>query len=237
MLSGTRIARKMDVNRLASAVKRPGIDTRCWTSLAVALGDSVVDEDHGVFVDVMLVPTEEEYTARVPAIYAGSGFGLYSKIRKDDEIAVLVPSGNPAEGLVAVTRLWSAADKPPQQAIDDPEEVMLVVEPDKNLRLAVSGQGNVQIDCESTVIVNCQDVRFGGDDPGDEVTINELVKQELQVHVDAFNKHGHNTTATVGPSAAPGLVSAPIPTATGVPPTSTVFPPPQDMSSAIIRSD
>ena len=46
----TRIGRKMDIGRLSSAVKRPGIDTRCWVSLAVALEDSFVDKDHGVFV-------------------------------------------------------------------------------------------------------------------------------------------------------------------------------------------
>ena len=35
-----------------------------------------------------------------------------------------VPAGDAAEGPVVVSRLWSAADLPPQQAIDNPEEVI-----------------------------------------------------------------------------------------------------------------
>ncbi len=147
----TRIGRKMDIGRLSSAVKRPGIDTRCWVSLAVALGDSFVDKDHGVFVNVILMPTEEEYTARVGAEYAGGGFGFYAKIKKADELFVGTPSWDPWEGIVVLKRMWSAADLPPQQAIDDPEEVMLIIEQDKNLRMVVSGSGQIFVEAEDNV--------------------------------------------------------------------------------------
>lgn len=168
----------MDVQRLASALRGPGVDTRCWVSLAIALGDTEVDKDHGVFVDVKLMPNEEEYTARVPAIYAGAGFGLYSKIRVDDEVAVAIPSGNPAEGAIVISRLWSAADTPPQQVVDNPEDLVLVIEPGKSLRIATSGGG--------TVVIDSQDVRLGDLDPQELVARADRVEEGLQDIVDAI---------------------------------------------------
>lgn len=160
MLKNTRISRHMDVGRLGASLARPGIDTRCWVSLAIATEDSVVDQEHGVFVDVTLVPSGEEYTARVPADYAGGGFGFYAKIREDDELVVVVPTGDAAEGPVVVSRLWSAADLPPQQAVDDPEEVMLIVEEGKNLRLTTSGSGSI--------VIESGDVKIGSENASKE---------------------------------------------------------------------
>lgn len=187
MLGRTRVSRAPDVQRLAAALRGPGTDTRCWVSLAVALEDSAVDQEQGVFVDVRLMPTEENYTARVPSFYAGNGFGFYAKILKDDELLVAAPSGDPAEGIVVVQRLWSAADKPPQRAADFPDEVLLVVEAEKNLRITTAGAGNVQIDSAGTVVVNCPDVRLGEENPTDPVareppTITNFntIKQAMQ---------------------------------------------------------
>jgi len=163
MLKRSRVGSSIDAQRLTQLVSRPGIDPRTWTSLAVALGDSVVDEKHGVFVDVMLVPTEEEYTARLAPGYAGSGFGLYYPVKKDDELVVHAPSGDPANGLVASAILWSAADKPPQETVDEPEGVHLVVEPEKNLRLKVSGGGRVHVTSEDRVVVEAPQVHLGAD--------------------------------------------------------------------------
>jgi len=163
MLGGSRKGSTLDVQRLARAMSYPGIDPRTWVSLAIALEDSAVDPDHGVFVDVRLVPTEEEYTARVAPQYAGNGFGLYHPILKDDELVVIAPSGDPANGLIAQSILHSAVDKPPQAAIDNPADFVLVVEPEKNLRLIVSGAGNVHIKSESKVVVEASEVHLGAD--------------------------------------------------------------------------
>lgn len=163
MLKRTRIGSSVDSARIASLVSGPGVDTRTWVSLAIALEDSVVDPDHGVLVDVRLVPTEEEYTARLAPGYAGSGFGLYHPVKKDDELVVAAPSGDPANGMIVESILWSAADKPPQEAVDNPADVLLVVEPEKNLRLKVSGGGNVYVSSEQKVVVEGSSVHLGAD--------------------------------------------------------------------------
>jgi hypothetical protein len=146
VLNKTRVSGKMDVGRLGAAISRPGIDTRVWVSLAVATGESVVDpQNQGVFVDIMLLPTGERCTARVPSTYAGVGFGLYAKIHADDEVLVCIPSGDVAEGAVVVSRLWSASDPPPQQAQTTPDDLVLVVEQDKNLDVLPQGGGLINL--------------------------------------------------------------------------------------------
>lgn len=186
----TRIGRKMDISRLSSAVKRPGIDTRCWVSLAVALEDSFVDKDHGVFINVILMPTEEEYTARVGAEYAGGGFGFYAKILKDDELCVGTPSGDPGEGIVVLKRMWSAADLPPQQAIDDPEEVMVVVEPGKNARLSLSGGGQLRVLAGDNVVFITENIiELGAEGAADKAVLDSKLQTELarlKAELDAF---------------------------------------------------
>lgn len=151
MLKQTRVSRHMDVGRLSEAVSRPGIDPRIWVSLAVAASDSVVDEDHGVFVDVILLPTMEQYTARVGTDYNGvdsngNAFGEYmGTIHQNDELLVEATSGDPQESLVVTRRLFSAAELPPQDAIDNPADVCLTIQSDSNYRLRLSGQGQVVI--------------------------------------------------------------------------------------------
>lgn len=190
MLRYSRISGKLDVGRLGAALARPGIDTRVWESLAVARGESVVNPQHGVFVNVTLLPTGEKYTARVPSIYAGAGFGLYSKIHDGDELLVAIPSGNAAEGPVVVSRLWSASDLPPQDAITTPDDVILVVEQDKNLHIKVQGQGQVNIDTDGgnvrvnaasgNVAMVANEVDLGEDAPTDYAALAQLVLSELQ---------------------------------------------------------
>lgn len=212
----TRVGRTIDISRLSAAVKRPGIDTRCWVSLAVALGNSFVDADHGVFVDVILMPTEEHYTARVSSVYAGSGFGIYREILQDDELAVIVPSGEAAEGIIVLSQLHSAADLPPQQAIDDPEEMMLVVESGKNLRLAVSGAGQIQLDAPDTkVVVNAPVVELGSvaDDLGCLKVLPSNFSAVIYEHLENFWNtvlrpkfaafDGHSHPSGVGPTGPP----------------------------------
>ena len=174
----------MDVNRLASAIRGPGIDTRCWVSLAIAQDDSVVEAAEapkgGVFVDVKLFPTGEDATARVTPLYAGSGFGFYAKIKKDDEVVVLIPSGILAEGAVLIGRTWSAADTPPQQAIDDPEEVMFVVEPEKNVRLSLSGGGELRVRVGDNTVFMTEDlIEWGAEGADDKASLDSKVQAEL----------------------------------------------------------
>jgi phage baseplate assembly protein gpV len=132
-----------DVSMIARAIQRPGIDPRAWVSLALV--QSVVVDTDGAFCDVLLVPSNRLHTARLGAAYAGSGWGLFLPPLVDDEVVVLAPDGDPSAGLVIVSRLWSQVDAPPTEAQANPEDAVLVVQPDKSLRLSVSGGGKVYI--------------------------------------------------------------------------------------------
>ncbi len=157
----SRVTRGIDVARLSNAVARPGIDPRIWVSYAYLLSEPYIETVEGrqdIVADVMLVPSMQEETARVGATYAGSGFGFYCPLHAEDEVLVLAPSGDPDAGLVITQRLWSPADPPPQEVIDNPEDVTLVVEEGKNLRLHVLGAGNVVLSAEEGKI------KLGGED-------------------------------------------------------------------------
>lgn len=144
----SRVTTGIDVNRLANAVARPGIDPRVWVSYAVLTSEPVVELREGqqdVIVDLLLLPSGQPETARVGAMYAGNGFGLYAPLHKDDEVLVVAPSGDPDEGLVVMQRLWSPADPPPSAVTENPLDVTLVVENGRSLRLNVAGGGKVYI--------------------------------------------------------------------------------------------
>lgn len=156
MLRNSRVLTSIDTTRLASAVSQPGIDPRIWVSYAVLLTEPYIDMTDGyqdVVADVLLAPSNVVETARVGAAYAGNGFGLYAPLHKDDEVMVCAPSGDPDQGLVITHRLWSPSDPPPVEAASNPEDVTLVVEPGKNLRLTVKGEGSTYITSENGKVV------------------------------------------------------------------------------------
>lgn len=171
----SRVTSGIDMVRLANAVSRPGIDPRIWVSYAVLLGEPVIDTsagNQGVFVDVKLLPSGVQDTARVGAIYAGNGFGLYAPLHEGDEVLVCAPSGDPDEGLVITQRLWSTSDPQPQAVADHPEDVTLVVEPDRDLRLTVQGGGNVYLTAAGGKIVLGEESATRGVARLDDTTLN-----------------------------------------------------------------
>ena len=139
---------QIDVNALSRAVRRPGIDPRSWCSIAI-VQSLVVDPTEGAFCDVLLFPSNRRETARLGAAYAGSGWGIYAPPMVDDEVLVVAPSGDPAQGLVIVSRLWSAADVPPAQASQQPEDVVISVRPGKTIRVLAQGGGDVVLASET----------------------------------------------------------------------------------------
>lgn len=174
----TRIGNKVDAARLAQLVSMPGIDPRVWCSLCV-VDKVVVDTDHGVFADVHILSTAttdengdivaQSETVRVSPAFAGSGVGLFFPPLEGDEVVVLWPDGNPDNGGVLVSRLWSAADPPPQKAKDKPADALLMLGKDVNLRIIMQGQGNavIQVD-QGKVLLGAEDgtakvVRVGDD--------------------------------------------------------------------------
>ena len=211
-----RAASGLDFNMLSKAMTRPGIDPRSWCSLAI-VQSVVIDEAAGVFCDVLLMPSKRRETARLGAAYAGSGFGFYAPVRVDDEVLVSAPGGDPAQGLVITQRLWSPADVPPAGLEATPEDVVLVVETDKSLRLTVQGGGNV------ILAVDTGKVFLGSETGTEAVAKGDSLKSYLDGLVTKLNAHTH-TGVTTGPgvSGPPSpVVSPPGPAFTG--PTSAIL--------------
>lgn len=219
----SRVSSTIDTVRLSTAVSRPGIDPRIWVSYAVLTSEPYIESTAGqqdVVVDLQLMPTGEEETARVGAVYAGNGFGFYTPLHINDEVLVCAPSGDPDEGLVVMQRLWSPADPPPQEVYDNPQDVTLVVEPGKNLRLNVKGAGNVVIAAENGKV-------FLGEGTGTEAAAKGV---SLKAYLDslqlAIQSHTHVVAGATGST-------PPIPITGTAAPSATVFPSP---STAILAN-
>jgi hypothetical protein len=172
----------LDLSRLSLSLSRPGIDPRVTSSLGFALADSVVDLAHGVFVDVQITPTLQEVTCRVGAEYAGDGFGVYRKIKKDDEVFVIFPNGEPGEGGIVIRALWSQADKPSAQFSAHPDDFVVVVENDKDLRIITQGTGRV--------IVESSDVRLGSEAASEPVPLGNVLVEAFQKLVSESGTDG-----------------------------------------------
>ncbi len=155
MLAKTRVSRQLDTVRLAETVSRPGVDPRVWVSLASVVAVNV-EQDQGVFVDVMLMPIGNEETVIMGLPYAGDGFGDYCPIEKDDTIVVMFPSGDPNEGGIIVARFWDNVDKPAQEAVDNPSDRIIKVKDGNNLRLLGNG-ASVLIDKDGNVNATSKD--------------------------------------------------------------------------------
>lgn len=191
---------KLDLARLSNAISRPGIDPRIWVSYGTLLSEPYIETQDGqqdIFVDVLLLPSQQQETARVGAIYAGNGFGFYCPLHTDDEVLVLAPSGDPDEGLVIAQRLWSPADPPPDDVVENPQDVTLVVEEDKNLRLSVLGGGNV------IIRTDLGKVYLGDETDTEPVAKGQSLKTYLESIRTAFNGHTHISGEVGLPTLAP----------------------------------
>lgn len=149
MLKHSRVSKHIDIGGLSRAVARPGIDTRTWTSLAIVTAVTI-DPTEGVFADVLLLPSEDTYCARVGAIYAGPGFGLYAPLEVDDEVVVEAPSGDPQGGVVITHRLHSPSDPPPPEIAARSTDFLLLAKENTTVRIATQGSGDVVIDARGT---------------------------------------------------------------------------------------
>lgn len=193
---------KLDTQRLSVAVSRPGIDPRRWLEMGEVL-DVGYDPEHGVFADVKLYSDQQTFTAFVASAYAGRDHGMLYKPKVGDVVVCAILNGDESAGLAILARLWNASAPPPPEFGDDttaePTDVTdnptLVVEPGRTLRIVsrdgasirieASGSGNVEVvasgaaqvkvTCESTVLLDCPDVRLG-DAPASQVArIGDLV--------------------------------------------------------------
>lgn len=191
-----------DTGRLAEALSIPGIDPRLWVSNAVVNDDGsgnakVRLDSSGYLVEVTLLPSGIVEVARVGTVYNGPGFGLYFPLGSGDTGLVVAPDGSPDAGLVWIPKMWSPADPPPQDAINAPVDVHLVLKQDVNLRMVTSGGGNLTL-----VPTGSGQVFLGGesnDSAMQPVALGKNLQDFLNDMVTKFNNllnaflvHGHD---------------------------------------------
>lgn len=133
----------IDVAKASEAVSRPGIDPRMFVDLAIVT-HVLVDAD-GCHYDLTTIGGINETAALSPP-YGGNGYGLYLPIFVDEFVTLAVPDGKFNAGARVVGATWDPGTPPPQEAIDNPDDVALVVRPGQTIRIIVSGGGNAVIE-------------------------------------------------------------------------------------------
>lgn len=193
----------LDTARMGEAFARPGSDPRTWTTLAIVTAVNVTAE--GVYVDITTIAGIEE-TASVVSAYGGPGFGLYCPVAVDDWVLVEVPEGDWNAGARVVAQVWDAGTPPPQEAIDNPRDVALVIEPGQSIRIIVSGGGNAVIEARDG-----GRVQLGAEGASEAVLLGDAFVTWLQTLVTAISSAIGSITA--GAPAGGGAAAAAITTA------------------------
>ncbi len=92
-----------------------------WLTLAT-VDEIGYDGAEGIFVDVTYVPSGEPETALLGGPYAGPNAGMYFPVSVGDTVLVAVPNGDTQMGPIIIQRIWSASDKPPEDAVDSDDD-------------------------------------------------------------------------------------------------------------------
>jgi hypothetical protein len=132
----------IDPLRIGEAVSRPGIDPRTWTTLAIVTAVNVTAK--GIYCDVTTIAGAEE-TVSLPTAYGGAGFGFYCPVAVDDWVLIGIPEGDWNAGARILAQVWDEGTPPPDEAVANPQDVALVVEPGRTIRILVSGGGDAVI--------------------------------------------------------------------------------------------
>jgi hypothetical protein len=233
--------RSVDAGKISRLVSRPGVDPRTWITLARVV-QTGFDPDHGFFADVEFEPTGEEQTCLIGAAYAGDGFGFFMPPKPDDIVVVAVPYGDQDSGPVIISRVWTGADKPMSDGgtgNEATEDVLLYVEPGKNLRVRATGGGGITMTTEGDGDIRLQakgggKVKLGDTALQPAVLGNTLydwmqtvenrfttLGAQASTLLAAYNAHTHTVAA------APGTTATPIPPASPSPPTPPIPPDPR----------
>jgi len=195
-----RIGPDINLPDLASALSSPRIDTRLWCSYARVVSPWL-DPKHGYLADVVLLPSEETDTVRVGTLAATAGFFVYAPLWKNDLVLVVYPEGVTSEGGVIVGKpAWLEADPPPQDVLDNPQDLVVFARPGANARLTVAGNADIILKVDSGKV-------FLGDESGTEpVALGTTLKNYLDSLKTVLSTHTHAGVTVgagvTGPSAA-----------------------------------
>jgi len=115
---------RVDVERIAEAVSRPGIDPRAWITLARTEAGADArryDPDNGWIVDAIAYGSAvhgNTLPCRVASAWPGlAGYGEFRPPADDEEIVVVLPGGDPDEDPIALAVLANGDGGGPPETV------------------------------------------------------------------------------------------------------------------------
>lgn len=150
------MSRRINPTTLSHLLARPGIDTRVWLTLAI-VEEVVCDRDEGIFATVTYIPEGTEETARVGTCYTHDQAGVYWPIEEGDTVLVAVPMGDAGYGPIIISRLFSADNRPQDEAASTSATVgaastdaSIRLQPGSSLKIRTEDTGQINIKSEGS---------------------------------------------------------------------------------------
>lgn len=150
------MSRRINPTTLSHLVARPGIDTRVWLTLAI-VEEVVCDRDEGLFATVTYIPEGTEETARIGTCYTHDQAGVYWPIEEGDTVLVAVPMGDAGYGPIIISRLFSADNRPQDEAASTSATVgaastdaSIRLQPGSSLKIRTEDTGQINIKSEGS---------------------------------------------------------------------------------------
>lgn len=106
--------------------------------------DITADVD-GIFLDVDFGPDEEPISCEWINLYAGKDFGLYLPVSVGDYVTVFIPDGDTCGRPFSFGVMNDEEVTIPQDVLDNPDDVWLVMKPGQNVRIMVSDGGQIML--------------------------------------------------------------------------------------------
>lgn len=103
--------------------------------------DITADVD-GIFLDVDFGPDEEPISCEWINLYAGKDFGLYLPVSIGDFVTVFIPDGDTCGRPFSFGVMNDEAVTIPQDVLDSPDDVWLIMKEGQNVRIRTSGTNN-----------------------------------------------------------------------------------------------
>lgn len=97
----------------------------------------------GIFLDVDMGPDEVPIVCEWISLYGGADFGLYLPVSVGDFVTVFIADGDTCGRNFAIGLFNDEAVTIPQDVLDNPDDVWLVMKPGQNVRIMVSDGGQI----------------------------------------------------------------------------------------------
>lgn len=224
------MSRRINPTTLSHLVTRPGIDPRVWLSLAI-VEEVICDREEGIFATITHIPEGTQETARIGTCYTHDQAGVYWPIEEGDTVLVAVPMGDAGYGPVIISRLYSADNRPQDEAATTSSNISpasndasIRLQPNSSLKIRTEEGGQINIKSEGSGKITIEQAGTGditlkvasgrvcyiGDEDGAEpIPLGNTLKTFLDDFASKYDAHTHPVSgAATGVPVLANLVGA-----------------------------